>query len=75
MKLYNLHFKWTHRKWGPSACMLKQKASNLPLALKRGTAEFLKTLDTKERFDVNKWGVIVTITYLGKVEIEGKVAP
>jgi hypothetical protein len=74
MKLYLLTFKWNHRKFGPTYTPIKQQASNLPLGLKRGSQQFLKSITRKERFDVNKGGVKVEIICAGKVEIEGKAA-
>ena len=55
MKQYKLYFRWIHRKWGLTQEYGSQTASSLPLALKRGTAKYLKELSASDRRDANKF--------------------
>lgn len=63
-KAYDLTFKWEHKKWGVQYGTRRINATNLTVAVARGTREWIRTLEPKERRDVNK-KLIVSAVYLG----------
>jgi hypothetical protein len=56
MKTFQLEFRYQDRK-GPEGSTVKVHASSLPGAVAKGTREFVKSLDRKQRFDMNKNGL------------------
>ncbi len=61
MKSFHVEFKYQDRK-GPEGSKVKVDASNLPGAIAKATREFVKGLDRKQRFDMNKNGLEIKAT-------------
>jgi hypothetical protein len=59
MKTFEVSFRYQDRKNGPEGSMVKVDASSLPGAIAKATREFVKGLDRKQRFDMNKSGLEV----------------
>jgi hypothetical protein len=57
MKTFEVSFSYQDRKSGPSGSTVKIDASSLPGAIAKATREFVKGLDRKQRFDMNKNGL------------------
>jgi hypothetical protein len=64
---FAIECRYSHRKRGPEGRTLRIDASNVGVAIARGTREFLKSLDRKERFDAAK-RMTITVTRLHKTE-------
>jgi hypothetical protein len=56
MKSFQIEFKYQDRK-GPEGSTVKVDASNMPGAIAKATREYVKGLDRKQRFDMNKNGL------------------
>jgi hypothetical protein len=59
MKTFEVSFRYQDRKNGPEGSTVKLDASSLPGAIAKATREFVKGLDRKQRFDMNKSGLEV----------------
>ena len=59
MKTFEVSFRFQDRKNGPEGSTVKLDASSLPGAIAKATREFVKGLDRKQRFDMNKNGLEV----------------
>ena len=57
MQTFEISFRYQDRTNGPEGSTLKVDASSLPGAIGRATREFVKGLDRKQRFDMNKSGL------------------
>jgi hypothetical protein len=57
MKTFEVLFRFQDRKNGPEGSTVKLDASTLPGAIAKATREFVKGLDRKQRFDMNKGGL------------------
>ena len=57
MKTFEVSFRFQDRKNGPEGSTVKLDASSLPGAIAKATREFVKGLDRKQRFDMNKGGL------------------
>jgi hypothetical protein len=57
MKTFEVSFSYQDRKTGVVASTVKLDASSLPGAVAKATREFVKGLDRKQRFDMNKNGL------------------
>lgn len=57
MKTFEVSFSYQDRKDGVVASTVKLDASSLPGAVAKATREFVKGLDRKQRFDMNKNGL------------------
>jgi hypothetical protein len=57
MKTFEVSFRYQDRKAGPEGTTVKIDASSLPGAIAKATREFVKGLDRKQRFDINKSGI------------------
>jgi hypothetical protein len=57
MKTFEVSFRYQDRNSGPSGPTVKLDASSLPGAVAKATREFVKGLDRKQRFDLNKNGL------------------
>ena len=57
MKTFEVSFRYQDRKAGPEGAIVKIDASSLPGAIAKATREFVKGLDRKQRFDMNKSGL------------------
>lgn len=54
MNTYNVTLKFEDRKTGPEGRTIKIDASSISGAIGKATREFVKSLDRKQRFDMNK---------------------
>ena len=57
MKTFEVSFSYQDRKNEAQTSSGKVEASSLPGAVARATREFVKSLDRKQRFDMNKNGL------------------
>jgi len=65
MKTFEISFSYQDRKGGPEESKVKIDASSLPGAIAKATREFVKALDRKQRFDMNKNGLEVKAVLVG----------
>lgn len=68
MKTFEVTFRYEDRSKGQEHSSKKVEASSLPGAVAKATREFVKALDRKQRFDMNKNGLEIKATYLGATE-------
>jgi hypothetical protein len=54
LKTYNVTLKYEDRKVGSEGWTIKVDASSIAGAIGKATREFVKSLDRKQRFDMNK---------------------
>ena len=54
MNTYNVTLKYEDRKVGSESRTIKIDASSIAGAIGKATREFVKSLDRKQRFDMNK---------------------
>jgi len=57
MKTFQVECRYQGRTNGPVGSTVKLDASNLPGAIAKATRQFVKGLDRKQRFDMNKNGL------------------
>ena len=57
MKTFEVQFEYQDRKDGSVQSTVKVDASSLPGAVGKAVREFVKGLDRKQRFDMNKSGL------------------
>ena len=60
MKTFEVQFRYQDRSEGAVEKTLNVDASNLPGAVGKAAREFVKSLDRKQRFDMNKNGLEIT---------------
>jgi len=60
MKSFEVQFRFQDRSEGAVEKTLHVDASNLPGAVGKAAREFVKSLDRKQRFDMNKNGLEIT---------------
>ena len=60
MKTYEMQFRYLDRNEGTVESTVKVDASSLPGAVGKAVREFVKGLDRKQRFDMNKNGLEIT---------------
>jgi len=65
MKTFEVSFSYQDRKNEAQTSSAKVDASNLPGAVARATREFVKALDRKQRFDMNKNGLEIKAVHVG----------
>jgi hypothetical protein len=65
MKTFELHFRYQDRNDATVESRVKVDASSLPGAVAKGAREFVKGLDRKQRFDMNKNGLEITAKSAG----------
>jgi hypothetical protein len=65
MKTFEVHFRYRDRNEETVESKAKADASSLPGAVAKATREFVKGLDRKQRFDMNKNGLEITARSLG----------
>jgi hypothetical protein len=77
MKTFEVSFRYQDRKNGSEGSTVKVEASSLPGAIAKSTRVFVKGLDRKQRFDMNKNGLeIKAITVGGEAkEAAGEKSP
>jgi hypothetical protein len=71
MKTFEVSFSYQDRATGATASSVKVDASSLPGAVAKATREFVKGLDRKQRFDMNKSGLDIKAV---SVSAEGAAA-
>jgi hypothetical protein len=57
MKTFEVSFRYQDRTNSSEGSTMKLDASSLPGAIAKATREFVKGLDRKQRFDMNKNGL------------------
>jgi hypothetical protein len=57
MKTFEVHFRYRDRNDESMESTIKVDASSLPGGVAKATREFVKGLDRKQRFDMNKNGL------------------
>jgi hypothetical protein len=57
MKTFEVHFRYQDRNDETKESTIKVDASSLPGGVAKATREFVKGLDRKQRFDMNKNGL------------------
>jgi hypothetical protein len=60
MKTFEVRFRYQDRSQGAVESTVKVDASSLPGAVGKAAREFVKKLDRKQRFDMNKNGLEIT---------------
>jgi hypothetical protein len=65
MKSFEIQFRYQDRNEGTVESTLKAEASSLPGAVGKATREFVKGLDRKQRFDMNKNGLEISAKSAG----------
>ena len=60
MKTFEVQFSYQDRDKGKVESSRKVEASSLPGGVAKATREFVKGLDRKQRFDMNKSGLEIT---------------
>jgi hypothetical protein len=60
MKTFEVQFRYQDRTEGTVESTIKVDASSLPGAVGKAAREFVKGLDRKQRFDMNKNGLEIT---------------
>ena len=74
MKTFEILFRYQDRETGLKESTVKLDASSLPGAIAKATREFVKGLDRKQRFDMNKGGLEIkaaSVSSGGAVKDEG----
>ncbi len=66
MKTFEVQFRYRDRNEAAVESTVKLDASNLPGAVAKAAREFVKGLDRKQRFDMNKNGLGLDIPFHGK---------
>jgi hypothetical protein len=57
MKTFEVQFRYRDRNEETAESIVKVEGSSLPVAIGKATREFVKGLDRKQRFDMNKNGL------------------
>jgi hypothetical protein len=70
MKTYQVEFKYRDRNEAEAGSSVKIQASALPGAVAKAAREFVKGLDRKQRFDMNKSGLDIKVR-----QVESDEAP
>lgn len=65
MKTFEVSFSYQDRNSGPAGSTVKIDASSLPGAIAKATRQFVKGLDRKQRFDMNKNGLEIKAVSAG----------
>ena len=60
MKTFEVQFRYRDRSEQTVESTVKVEASSLPGAVGKAAREFVKSLDRKQRFDMNKNGLEIT---------------
>jgi len=65
MKTFEVQFRYRDRSEETVESTVKVEASSLPGAVGKAAREFVKGLDRKQRFDMNKNGLEITAKSVG----------
>ncbi len=71
MNAYNVTLKYEDRKVGTEGRTIKVDASSIAGAIGKATREFVKSLDRKQRFDMNMGLKIEALRLAGAEKAEG----
>jgi hypothetical protein len=74
MKTFEVQFRYRDRSETTAESTVKVEASNLPGAVGKAVREFVKGLDRKQRFDMNKNGLEITAKSGGTAEAQAEAA-
>ena len=74
MNTYNVTLKYEDRKVGSEGRTIKVDASSIAGAIGKATREFVKSLDRKQRFDMNKGLKIEALRLLSSEKAEEPAA-
>ena len=74
MKTFEVQFRYKDRSEATVESKVSADASSLPGAVAKATRVFVKGLDRKQRFDMNKNGLEITARLLGSVAEAGEAA-
>jgi hypothetical protein len=75
MKTFEIQFRYRDRNEAAVESTVKMDASSLPGAVAKAAREFVKSLDRKQRFDMNKNGLEITAKSIGATtEAQAKTA-
>jgi hypothetical protein len=75
MKTFEVQFRYRDRNEETVESKVKVDASSLPGAVAKATREFVKGLDRKQRFDMNKNGLEITAKSMGTTTEEQAETP
>ena len=75
MKSFEVQFRYQDRNEGMVESSVKVDASSLPGAVAKAAREFVKGLDRKQRFDMNKNGLEITARSVGTTGEAQAVTP
>jgi hypothetical protein len=64
MKTFEVSFRYQDRSKGSEQTTIKLDASSLPGAIAKATREFVRGLDRKQRFDMNKNGLEIKAVHV-----------
>jgi len=64
MKTFEISFRYQDRNNSSEGSTVKLDASSLPGAVAKATREFVKALDRKQRFDMNKNGLEIRAVHV-----------
>jgi hypothetical protein len=70
MKTFEVQFSFQDRNEQPVESTVKLEATSLPGAVAKAARQFVKGLDRKQRFDMNKNGLGIKATSLGSTSEE-----
>ena len=75
MKTFEVRFRYQDRSQGTVESTVKVDASSLPGGVAKATREFVKGLDRKQRFDMNKDGLEIAARPVGTATEAKAAAP
>jgi hypothetical protein len=70
MKTFEVQFRYQNRDEATVESTVKAEASSLPGAVGKAVREFVKGLDRKQRFDMNKNGLEIRAKSAGAAEAQ-----
>jgi len=68
MKTFEVRFRYQDRSQGTVESTVKVDASSLPGAVAKAARQFVKGLDRKQKFDMNKNGLEITTKSIEKAD-------
>lgn len=71
MKTFEVSFRYQDRNNSSEGSTVKVDASSLPGAVAKATREFVKALDRKQRFDMNKNGLEIKAVHVNSGDKTG----
>jgi len=74
MKTFEVQFRFRDRSEETVESKVKMDASSLPGAVAKAAREFVKGLDRKQRFDMNKNGLEITAKSAGTTDAQAETS-